>query len=415
MGILDLAALVVTLAAVFAYLNHRFLRLPAAIGVMLLALAASLGLLLAGTAVPPAAEWGHRVLARMHFSDTVLEGMLSFLLFAGALFVNLEDLARQKWLIAGLASIGVVTSTLLVAAGTWLVLGGLGVELTFLQCLLFGALISPTDPLAVLGILKSAGVPRSLETKIVGESLFNDGVAVVVFLVLLEAARHGAMPAGEVATLFAREAVGGAAFGLALGGGAYALLRSLDNYQVEILITLAVVMGGYALAHALHLSGPLAMVVAGLLLGNRGRVLAMSEHSREHLDTFWELMDEMLNVVLFVLIGLEVLALSFGATDLLAGALLIPVVLAARLASVSLPVALLKPLRNFSPGAVRILTWGGLRGGISVALALSLPAGDARDLLLPATYVIVLFSLVVQGLTVGRVARRLAASDGATP
>jgi len=409
MGILELAALVVTLAAAFAYLNDRFLGLPTTIGVMLLALGVSLALLLAGSlAVPQAAAWGHRLLGQLDFSETVLEGMLSFLLFAGALFVNLEDLARQKWLIAGLASIGVITSTLLVAGGAWLLFRALGFELPVIYCLLFGALISPTDPLAVLGILKTAGVPATLETKIVGESLFNDGVAVVVFLVLLEVARHGGVAPGEVARLFVQEAAGGAVFGLAVGGLAYLMLRSLDSYQVEILITLAVVMGGYALAHTLHLSGPIAMVVAGLLLGNHGRVLAMSEHTRRHLDTFWELVDEILNVVLFVLIGLEVLALSFGGLDLLAGMILIPVVLAARFLSVSVPVTVLRPLRAFSPGVVRILTWGGLRGGISVALALSLPAGDARDLLLPATYVIVLFSLLVQGLTVGRVARRLA-------
>ncbi len=400
-----------TLAAVFAYLNHRFIGLPTTIGVMLIALAVSLGILLIGNlAVPELADWGHGLLTELDFSETVLEGMLSFLLFAGALFVNLENLARQKWLIAGLASLGVLVSTGLVGTGAWLLFRGLGLELPLLHCLLFGALISPTDPIAVLGILKTAGVPETLETKIAGESLFNDGVAVVVFLVLLEAARHGGVAPGAVAGLFVQEAVGGALFGLAVGGAAYAMLRSLDSYQVEILITLAVVMGGYALAHTLHLSGPIAMVVAGLLLGNHGRVLAMSERTRRHLDTFWELVDEILNAVLFVLIGLEVLALSFGGTDLLAGLILIPVVLAARFVSVSLPVTVLRPLRGFSPGVVRILTWGGLRGGISVALALSLPPGEARDLLLPATYLIVLFSLAVQGLTVGRVARRLGES-----
>lgn len=408
MGILELAALVVSLAAVFAYLNHRLIGLPTTIGVMLIALAVSLGILLLGNlAMPALADWGHRILRELDFSDTVLEGMLSFLLFAGALFVNLEDLARQKWLIAGLASLGVVTSTALVGTLTWGLLQALGLGLPFIHCLLFGALISPTDPLAVLGILKTAGVPETLETKIVGESLFNDGVAVVVFLVLLEVARHGGMDPAGVAGLFVQEAVGGALFGLAVGGLAYAMLRSLDSYPVEILITLAVVMGGYALAHALHLSGPIAMVVAGLLLGNQGRVLAMSERTRDHLDTFWELVDEILNAVLFVLIGLEVLALRFGGVDLVAGLLLIPVVLAARFVSVALPVTLLRARRTFSPGVIRILTWGGLRGGISVALALSLPPGEARDLLLPATYVVVLFSLAVQGLTVGRVARGL--------
>jgi len=413
MGIQELAAIVVTLAAVFAFLNVRLIGLPTTIGVMLIALASSLLLLLAGQLVfPGLVAWSRDLLEALDFSETVLEGMLSFLLFAGALFVNLEDLAGQKWVIGGLASIGVITSTLLVGTATWLLFQLLGHDLAFLHCLLFGALISPTDPLAVLGILKTAGVPSSLETKIVGESLFNDGVAVVVFLVLLEMAAHGAgsMGVGEVATLFVQEALGGALLGLAVGGVAYGMLRELDNYQVEVLITLAVVLGGYALAHSLHLSGPIAMVVAGLLLGNHGRVMAMSDHTRQHLDTFWELVDEVLNLVLFVLIGLEVLVLSFGALDLAAGLILIPVVLAARFLSVSIPVTLLRPLRAFTPGVVRILTWGGLRGGISVALALSLPASEARDLLLPATYLIVLFSLLVQGLTVGRVARRLSDS-----
>ncbi len=413
MGIQELAAIVVTLAALFAFLNVRLIGLPTTIGVMAIALAFSLILLIAGHwGVPGIIDWAHRLLVELDFSDTVLEGMLSFLLFAGALFINLEDLARQKWVIIGLASIGVTTSILLVGTATWFLFQGLGHELAFIHCLLFGALISPTDPLAVLGILKTAGVPPSLETKIVGESLFNDGVAVVIFLVLLEmATRSSHWDASGILILFGQEVLGGALLGLIVGGLAYRMLRELDDYQVEVLITLAVVLGGYALAHALSLSGPIAMVVAGLLLGNHGRLMAMSGQTRSHLDTFWELMDEILNLVLFVLIGLEVLALSFSGLDLAAGLILIPIVLAGRFLSVGLPVTLLRPLREFSPGVVRILTWGGLRGGISVALALSLPSSEARAVLLPATYVIVLFSLLVQGLTVGRVARRLSKSQ----
>ncbi|MGD8429219.1 MAG: sodium:proton antiporter [Ectothiorhodospiraceae bacterium] len=409
MGLLDLAAVVVTLTALFAYINHRFIGLPTTLGAMALSLAVSLALLLLGRLAFPGVErWASTALERIDFSRAVLDGMLSFLLFAGALFVNLGDLAQRRFVVAGLATIGLLTSTALVGVLAWTVFGLLGHPLPFVWCLVFGALISPTDPVAVLGVLKSAGVPKTLETKIVGESLFNDGVAVVVFLVLLETATGGDAGMAHIASLFAREALGGALFGLALGWFVHRLLSSIDQYQVEVLITLAAVMGGYALALALHLSGPIAMVVAGLLLGNHRRERAMSVTTRQHLDQFWELVDEILNAVLFVLIGLEVLVLRFGGVELAAGVLLIPAVLLARLVSVSVPVALLRPFRRFGPGTIRILTWGGLRGGISVALALSLPPGEARELLLPATYCIVVFSLLVQGLTVGGAARRLA-------
>jgi CPA1 family monovalent cation:H+ antiporter len=408
-GLLDLAAVVVTLTALFAYINHRFIGLPTTLGAMALSLAVSLALLLLGRLAFPGVErWASTALERIDFSRAVLDGMLSFLLFAGALFVNLGDLAQRRFVVAGLATIGLLTSTALVGVLAWTVFGLLGHPLPFVWCLVFGALISPTDPVAVLGVLKSAGVPKTLETKIVGESLFNDGVAVVVFLVLLETATGGDAGMAHIASLFAREALGGALFGLALGWFVHRLLSSIDQYQVEVLITLAAVMGGYALALALHLSGPIAMVVAGLLLGNHRRERAMSVTTRQHLDQFWELVDEILNAVLFVLIGLEVLVLRFGGVELAAGVLLIPAVLLARLVSVSVPVALLRPFRRFGPGTIRILTWGGLRGGISVALALSLPPGEARELLLPATYCIVVFSLLVQGLTVGGAARRLA-------
>ncbi|MDX1604586.1 MAG: sodium:proton antiporter [Candidatus Competibacterales bacterium] len=408
MGLLDLAALLVSLAAVFAWINHRYLHLPTTIGVMVVALGISLLLLLVGhTLYPGAADWAGALLREVDFSATVLEGMLSFLLFAGAMFVNLDALRERRYIVAALASVGVLLSTVIVATLTWLLFTALGIPLPYVVCLLFGALISPTDPIAVLGILKTAGVPKSLETKIVGESLFNDGIAVVLFLVLLEVVTTGHFDPGAVAVLFVQEALGGALFGLAIGLLVHWMLSRVDQYQVEILLTLGLVMGGYALASALHLSGPIAMVVSGLLLGNHGRVRAMSARTREHLDQFWELLDEILNAVLFVLIGLEVLALSFSGRALLAGLLVIPIVLLARLGSVSLPVYLLRPFREFSTGVIGMLTWGGLRGGISVALALTLPAGETRDLLLPVTYVVVLFSLLVQGLTVGRLARRL--------
>jgi CPA1 family monovalent cation:H+ antiporter len=309
--------------------------------------------------------------------------------------------------VATLATASVLGATLLIGFMAYGVLSLLGLEIPLVYCLLFGALISPTDPIAVMGVLKSAGAPETLATKITGESLFNDGVAVVVFLVLLDVAAGGhEVAAGAVLWLFAQEAVGGVVFGLALGGVAYAMLKSVDSYQVEVLVTLAVVTGGYAAAEALHLSAPIAIVVAGLLIGNHGRLLAMSERTREHLDTFWELVDEVLNAVLFVLIGLEVLVLAFRDEYLLATVLLIPAALLARMISVGLPIGLMRRFRTFSPHVVRILTWGGLRGGISVALALSLPQGPYRDPLVAVTYGIVVFSILVQGLTLGHVVRR---------
>ena len=311
----------------------------------------------------------------------------------------------KKKLVAIMASFGVVFSTFLIGGVSWLLFPLFGFEVPFLWCLVFGALISPTDPVAVLGILKTAGAPKSLETKITGESLFNDGVGVVVFLALLGMALggqgdHGISGAGDVAKLFLVEAGGGLLWGFVIGLAAYFMLRSIDNYQVEVLITLALVIAGYRLASHWHLSGPLAMVVAGLMMGNQGRSFAMSEKTREHLDTFWELVDEILNAVLFLLIGLELLVLDLSGRAIAVGAILIVVVLAARFAATSIPVMLLKSRREFSPGVVRILTWGGLRGGISVALALGIPKEiEHREVILVATYVVVIFSIVVQGLT----------------
>lgn len=308
-------------------------------------------------------------------------------------------------------------STAIVGALTWGMLALIGLPTTLLDCLLFGALISPTDPIAVLGLLKRVGVPKSLEVQIAGESLFNDGVGVVVFTGLLEVASGLHRPnLGHVGSLFVQEAIGGALFGLVVGLLVFLMLRSVDEYKVEILLSLALVAGGYALADALHLSGPIAMVVAGLMIGNHGRSFAMSPITKERLDLFWELIDEILNAVLFVLIGLEVLALTFTAKNLMAGLLAILIVLTARLISVGLPIRGLRRWVRFDPFTVRILTWGGLRGGISVALALSLPkeppgiSAPGRDVILAITYVVVVFSIVVQGLSIGPLTRRWLAS-----
>jgi len=398
-------AILITLSALFSYINQRFIKLPTTIGLMLIALFMSLTILGLDkfNLDQGLGEQIRHLMENIDFNTTLMQGMLSFLLFAGALHVNLGDLSKDKWIIGILATLGVCLSTFLIGYTSWWLLEKIGLELPLIYCLLFGALISPTDPIAVLGILKTAGAPKALETKITGESLFNDGVGVVIFIVLLGiATAEVETNAMDISTLFAAETFGGILFGLAIGALAYAMLKSIDNYQVEILITLAVVSGGYALAHAIHVSGPIAVVVAGLLIGNHGRILAMSDKTREHLDLFWELIDEILNAILFIMIGLEVLVLTFDMHYLVAGLFLIPVVLVARFLSVSIPVTILRQKQKFSKHAIKIMTWGGLRGGISVALALSLPAGNERDIILVATYVIVVFSIVVQGLSIGK-------------
>jgi len=405
---LDTIAILITAAALFSYLNQRFIRLPNTIGLMVISLGLSVALVLIGVLGWPTLRLEAETFLRgIDFHETLMQGMLSFLLFAGALHVNLSDLRKQKWIIALLATLGVVISTFLVGGLTYWLMHLLGLHLPFIYCLVFGALISPTDPIAVLGILKTTRVPDTLKTKITGESLFNDGVGVVLFLVLTGIiAGNQPVTAGSIALMFSIEVLGGMGFGLVIGGITYFMLRDLNNYSVEVLLTLALVTGGYALASALHLSGPIAMVVAGLLIGNHGRHSAMSESTRLHVDTFWELVDELLNAILFVLIGLEVLILSFKTSYFQAALILAPAVLLARLISVGVPVLLLRKVRRFSPGIIPIMTWGGLRGGISVALALSLPLGPEREIILAVTYLIVVFSITVQGLTIGRVIRR---------
>jgi len=403
MGMFDTLAVLITLSALFSYVNHRYIRLPTTIGILVIALGLSLMLLVAGALGFPFEEQARTLLSAVDFNEALLHGMLAFLLFAGSIHINLEDLARQKWMIGWLATMGVIGSTLLIGTLFWLVLQWVGYPVSFLFCLLFGALISPTDPIAVLGILKTAGVPKSLETSITGESLFNDGVGVVVFMVLFQFQKSGGeIHLAEVASLFLQETGGGILMGILLGYIAYHMLKSVDNYQVEILITLALVTGGYALSGFLHISGPIAVVVAGLLIGNHGRMLAMSERTIRHLDTFWELIDEILNAVLFLLLGLEVLILELRWEMIGITLSAVGIVLVSRWISVSIPVLMFRWFRTFPPRVIRILTWGGLRGGISVALALSLPPGQARDLFLPVTYGIVVFSVAVQGLTIRR-------------
>jgi len=407
MDILNTIAVLLTLAAIFSYINYRYIKLPTTIGIMVIGLTISIVLIIAGKlGFESLFIHAESVLRGIDFHQTLMNGMLSFLLFAGALHVNLNELAKQKWLILFLATFGVLVSTFLVGGLTWLVFSAFALEVPYIYCLLFGALISPTDPIAVMGILKKAGAPKSLEIKIAGESLFNDGVGVVIFIVLLGIAAGGTEPTvTSISLFFVQEAIGGIVFGLAIGYGTFMMLRTVDNYQVEIMLTLALVMGGYAVAHALHVSGPIAMVVAGLLIGNHGREHAMSDATKMRLDNFWELVDEILNAVLFVIIGLEVLVLSFQLEYFMVALAIIPLVLAVRFVSVAFPIKILSRLRNFSPRVIEIMTWGGLRGGISIALALSLPLGSEREVILTITYLVVAFSILVQGLTVSQVVK----------
>lgn len=407
MELIASASILVTLCAVFSYINLRYIKLPSVIGVMLLALMLSVVILLlpyVGLDITPQVEG---FIGQIDFSETLLEGMLSFLLFAGALHVDLSSLREQRGIVAALAIIGTLLSAALAAALAYFLFPLFGLEIPLIYALLFGALIAPTDPVAVMAILKKAGASKSLETKVVGESLFNDGIAVVLFLVLMHVL-HGEEPTvGGISYLFAKEAGGGALLGLGLGYITYRMLASIDHYQTEILLTLALVMGGYQLASWLHMSGPIMVVVAGLLIGNHGRAFAMSNHTRENLDNFWELCDEFLNALLFLLIGLEIFILSNELMAYEAGLLMIPLLLAVRFVAVGLPVVAMRAYRTFSKGVIRILTWGGLRGGISVALALSLPPSPERDFILVVTYCVVLFSILVQGLTIGKLVERM--------
>ncbi|MFA7293791.1 MAG: sodium:proton antiporter [Rhodocyclaceae bacterium] len=411
----DIAATCLVATALLAYLNHRFVGLPTTIGVMVTAMALSLllvGLDVAGYGYGMR-EYEETLLRSIDFSDVLMQGMLSLLLFAGALHVDLSELKAYRWQVGGLAVLGTLLSTVAVGYGMWLVLPLMGLKLSLLYCLLFGALISPTDPIAVMGILKSAGAPKNLELVIAGESLFNDGVGVVIFSLLLGMLASGTTPTlGHGLELLLHEAGGGLLFGLALGYVTFRLLKSVDNYHVEVLLTLAAVTGGYALASHWHFSGPLAMVVAGLMIGNHGRALAMSDTTRRYVDMFWELLDSILNAVLFVLIGMEVLVIAFSVSLILAAGVAVAVTLLARMLTVGGPVGLLRGAFRLPHGSWQVLTWGGLRGGISVALALSLPAGGERDTVLALTYGVVVFSILVQGLTIGRIVRSAVTQRG---
>lgn len=402
-------SIITVLAALFGYINYRFLKFPNTIGVMIIALVISLIMIIAGVADPTLFAHTREMIRSVDFYTLVMKVMLSFLLFAGSIHIHIHDIRKERNAILAFSTFGVLLSTFIVGGLLYIVCGWMQLQIDFIHCLLFGALISPTDPIAVIGILKEANIPKSLETKISGESLFNDGVAVVIFISIFEIIQAGTanLDASDIILLFLKEAAGGILLGVVLGYGTYLLLRSIDQYKVEVMLTLALVMGGTLLASMLHVSAPLAMVMAGLVVGNKGRETGMSQVTRDYIDKFWEMVDELLNAILFLLIGMEMLVMQFTISYLVLGCIAIIIVLMARWISVSGSVLLLRNKNVFERHAIPILTWGGLRGGISVALALSVPKGDYGDLILAITYIVVLFSIIVQGLTIGRVAKRL--------
>lgn len=407
MTILQISSLLIVLAGAFGAINYLFLKLPSAIGILVVALVASFGMMGVDWMLPHLgiSDEIRRLVTGLHFSDALLEGMLGLLLFAGALHVKISDLRAQWRAVFLMATLGVGLSTLVIGTGfSWLT------GAPFLIALVFGSVVSPTDPVAVLGVLREANLSKALETKIAGESLFNDGVGYVVFLVLVGLAfptgdAHGSGLA-DAARLFVQEALGGAALGLALGWLTFRVMRHIDDYSLEVLLTLGLAFGGYELAVYLHVSAPIMAVCAGLLIGEVGAKHGMSETTRQYVDGFWKLIDEILNAVLFLMIGFEVFAVAFETDYLLIGAASIALALCGRLAAVLVPIYILRPFRTFENGVIPIMTWGGLKGGISVALALSLPDSEWKPVILTATYLVVIFSIIVQGLTVARLANR---------
>jgi CPA1 family monovalent cation:H+ antiporter len=409
MIIYQIITVVVLLTTVFAYVNDRFIKWPSTIGIMALSLMASLIIVMFGNFIPATTANLVRLIKTIDFQEVLLQVMLGFLLFAGAMQVNYQKLRKEVLLVLVLATFGVLISALLVSVLSYYLFALFQLHIPYIYCLLFGTLISPTDPIAVMGILRKAGIPESLELKITGESLFNDGVAVVLFLTVTEVAVMGAdqLTVWRIGGLFLREAIGGLVFGAALGYLGYFILKSIDNYRVEVLITLSMVMPGYALANHWHVSGALAMVVAGLMLGNKVRNTAMSRKSWDYLGKFWGLIDEIFNAVLFLLIGFEMLVVEITWPIVSIGLVMILAVLFARWVSVLFPVWLLKHKIKFEKNAVTILTWGGLRGALSVALALSIPASMHKNEFVLITYIIVVFSIMIQGLTIGKLSYRL--------
>ncbi len=407
MSLFELGAILLVLTATFGWINHRLAWLPHTVGLLVMGLGASLVIIGAKAALPGLLHYEDLagLVRQVHFQETVLDGMLAFLLFAGALHVDAPSLRSRAWTIGTMATVGVLLSTAIVGTGLWAVAKGLGIAMPLPWALVFGALISPTDPVAVLATLKEVKVPSDLQTLMTGETLFNDGVGVVLFAVLVQAAAGGSIEPLHISEMFLLEALGGAALGGVTGYVAYRAMRAIDDYTIEVLISLALVVGTYAVAARLHMSGPLAVVVAGLLIGSPGPRDSFSDETQRYLFGFWTLLDELLNSVLFLLIGLEVLVLRFEPAFGWLMAVAVPLALVARLAAVSGPVLLMGRFRSFLRGTIPVLTWGGLRGGISVALALSIPEVAEKSAILAATYAVVIFTLIVQGLSLRAVIR----------
>lgn len=412
-------SVLIVLASFFAYLNVRFLKLPGTIGIMIIAMLVSVAIRLLGDQYfPETTKEFFMLIQEFDFTEILMGAMLNFLLFAGALHINISDLRDHKWPILTYASVSVVLSALIIAGLFYMIAPMLGMEIPFIYCLLFGTLISPTDPIVVLGILKEAKVPKMIETKITGESLFNDGVAVVMFAVVLKMATDVNFDAtfGSIAKLFLLEAGGGILLGALLGFTASNVMKKIDDYKVSVLITLSIVMGGFLIAKELHFSSPLAMVIAGLIIGNFGKSVAMSETTRDYLSKFWELIDEILNAILFLFIGFELLMLPDLQEQLLLGVVAIFICLLARTLAIFIPASTILRKNTYSKGSLTTMVWGGIRGGVSIALVMSIPnsVGEIKDVLLEVTYIVVLFSIVVQGLTVGKVAKRVLKNDEPT-
>lgn len=408
MDLFHLFSILIVVSAAFAYINFRYLKLPSTIGLMLVSLVFSLFILIFGNYFPEFTKDVTTTMYNINFSELLLEGMLSFMLFAGAIHIKFKDLNNEKLSILLFSTISVLISTFIIGFASYYILTFMGFKIELIHAMLFGALISPTDPISVLSILKSTGISKSLETIIAGESLFNDGVAVVVFITILKLASPGSnLDATSILMLFGQEAIGGLILGLIVGYIGFKFIASIDNYQVEVLITLAIVMGGYTLAHYLHVSGPLAMVIAGLIIGNQGKVLGMSDTTARYVDGFWELIDEILNALLFVLIGLELLVIKTNEKILFAAIIILGITLITRYISIFIPSISVRLKERITQKTRLILTWGGLRGGISIALALSINPEYHKEIWVTITYIIVCFSILVQGLTIGKLAKKM--------
>ena len=412
MGILDLITLLIFLAAIFSTLNISLLKFPSTIGLMVIALGMSVIILVVGRVYEPVSNVAFHVMEEFDFQEVLLHIMLSFLLFAGAISIDLSKLLEEKWPILLLATFGVLVSTFLVGSMLYYALDIIDYHVEYIHCLLFGALISPTDPIAVLALVKQLGLSKNMEIKIAGESLFNDGIGVVVFLTLLGVSERGieSFDIGAAGLLFGQEVLGGVLLGVILGYSGFKVLEFIDNdhVELEVLVTLSFVLGGNRVAELLHVSGPLAMVVMGLFMGNKGRGEKMASATGEYVYKFWHLLDEALNAILFILIGFEMIVIIHNSTTeyLAIGLIVIVIVLFARFIGVALPITFLSFFRKFEKGTIAILTWGGLRGGLSVAMALSLPESiPVKDMIVSTTYSVVVFSILFQGLTIRRLIR----------